>query len=88
MRVVHKFYMPVGAINLHDIPAGACLLTVQLQDGKPFMWAELDDAAPKVRRRFEFFGTGRPIPNGWVYVGTVQEGAFVWHLYEVKEGAL
>lgn len=48
-------------------------------------WAEHDDTREPEVRTFTIVGTGHPIPDGAVYVGTAprtREG-LVWHLYEL-----
>lgn len=43
----------------------------------------------KVRRMFRIYGTGRPIgedPANLDYIGTVQTGPFVWHVFERTVG--
>jgi hypothetical protein len=67
------------------MPGGATVLTLQDQGGVSTLWAEVDPDSPAVTRIFEWAGTGHPVPDGGVYVGTalVQGGAYVFHLYEV-----
>ncbi len=52
------------------------------------LWAMSNtDESRKVRRMFRIFGTGRPIdedPANLDYIGTVQTGPFVWHIFERK----
>lgn len=52
------------------------------------LWAMSNtDESPKVRRMFRVYGTGRPIeedPAELDYIGTVQTGSFVWHVFERK----
>jgi hypothetical protein len=47
-------------------------------------WAETHPEGT-VERAFRVFGTGQPIPAGYLWVGTAEPvglGALVWHLYE------
>lgn len=52
------------------------------------LWAMSNtDESRKVRRMFRIYGTGRPIkedPADLNYIGTVQVGPFVWHVFERK----
>lgn len=68
-----------------EMPTGAKIRTLQTQRGVSTLWAEVDPSAPKIKRLFEWVGTGHPVPDNAVYVGTVQiqDGAYVFHLYEV-----
>jgi hypothetical protein len=86
---IHKF--PVGTPGSQftaRMPAEAKMLTVQMQDGKPFMWALVDQHLGKVDRRFITFGTGWELEGFEAkhmrYIGTFQDGQFVWHLFELK----
>lgn len=88
MITVHKYPLGRGGIQV-AMPHGALPLCVQLQQGQPCLWVEVDTAQPMVMRTFVFFGTGHPIPQDkpLKYVGTFQleGGALVFHLYEVAE---
>ena len=52
------------------------------------LWAMSNtDESRKVRRMIRVYGTGRPIeedPADLDYIGTVQTGPFVWHVFERK----
>jgi hypothetical protein len=65
------------------MPMGAKILTVQMQQGTPCLWAEVNLNAPYENRYFRIFGTGQPNPFG-KYIGTYQVDEFVWHLYEIE----
>lgn len=86
-RTIWKFPFDVDDRVGIDMPKGAKLLAVQLQGDTPCLWAEVDPGAKKESRLFAVFGTGNQMPRemGYsdVYVGTFQEGPFVWHLYEL-----
>lgn len=68
------------------MPLGAKILTFQVQgeyEPVPTLWAEVDPNADRAWTTFWLVGTGFDVPPGVVrYVGTVQTGSFVWHLYE------
>lgn len=80
---IFKYIVPAnGPIEL---PAEAQILTVAMQQERMMMWALVDDEAPKEERRFIVFGTGEVIPRGnFQWIATVQDGNFVWHLFEIK----
>jgi hypothetical protein len=68
-----------------EMPAGAKLLTVQMQNGKPHLWALVDPYAPKEIRHFE--ATSYDVEGDIVaYVATIQAsgGAPVRHVFEVS----
>lgn len=65
-----------------EMPVGATILSVQMQGGTAQLWALVDPYAGTERRRFAVIGTGWDIPDHHVYLGTWQDGPFVWHLFE------
>jgi hypothetical protein len=67
-----------------DMPLGAKILTLQMQDGLPTLWAAVDPLQPTEPRCFAIVGTGQPMPkNSGSYVGTWQSAIYVFHLFEV-----
>lgn len=87
---VWKFDVPISDELTVEMPANAQILAVQVQTGRPAMWALCSPDAPRETRRFRWFGTGHPMPPvgltwGHIYRGTVQiaEGALVFHLFEM-----
>lgn len=81
MKTIYKYGL--GEVQL---PKGAKILTVSHQNGNFVMWAEVDTERVPEHRTFVVFGTGWEMPDVKMsYVGTIFEGAFVWHVYEVLE---
>ena len=85
MKAIWKY-----AINPHttiQIPQGARLLSVQVQDNQPQLWALVDPAALQVGRMFQAVATGEEFDDdGMTYIDTFQinGGALVFHLFEVS----
>lgn len=81
-REVWKF--PISDMTYEvEMPKEADVLTVQLQDERICLWAEVTPNAELERRRFHVVGTGWKVPaDSFNYIGTVQRGALVWHIYE------
>lgn len=80
-RTVWKFPLHSAAVTF-EMPVGAAVLYVAMQDGKPTMWAEVNPLLDKVERTFIIVGTGHPVQPGASYVGSTIDGPFVWHIYE------
>lgn len=85
-RAVYKYEIPVDD-QWRDIPTPlparivhvACTTTGY---GVVYVWAEVTPgSADTATRKMRVFGTGQPIPDGAVYVGTAPAGPFVWHVY-------
>lgn len=89
MKKVFKFPLKIEE-DEQDImmPAGAKVLTVQVQSGVPCLWAECNPDAECVSRTFLIRGTGHPIDDGIEkeYIGTIQlhGGSLVLHVFEIK----
>lgn len=69
-----------------DMPKGAEILTLQMQNSEPCIWAFVNPEAKKEKRFFRIIGTGHLIePEERKYIGTFQlmSGALVFHLYEL-----
>jgi hypothetical protein len=89
MRTVHKFPLPTniggGDIVELQMPAHAVIRRFALQNHVPTLWVEIDDKTDLMPRRFQIFGTDHPLPAHAAYVGTYEQGPFVWHVYQVSE---
>jgi hypothetical protein len=82
MKAIWKFPMPSWDSSI-AMPKGANVLCVQMQGNLPCLWAEVETEAPQVNRTFAAIGTGHQLRGGLKqYVGTVQAGDLVWHIYE------
>ncbi len=82
MNTIHKFDCPIDDTLHIMMPSMAKVLCVQLQNGDPYVWAAVDTNDVLVKRRFNWRGTGHDISGLHNYVGTVQMGTLVFHLFE------
>lgn len=84
--IIYKYAIQFKEHQQTLMPRGAKVLSVQTQNGKPFIWAACEREAAQDFRHFRVLGTGREVANDeWArltYVGTWQDGPFVWHLFE------
>ena len=89
MRVIWKFPLPVEPIYRVAMPAGATLLTVQMQCEQVVVWGMVDSEAPRVEREFYLVGTGHPVLSSKpTYLGTVQPWSWrglVLHVFDGGE---
>lgn len=83
---IYKYPIPIEDAFRLELPEGAEVLTVQVQSGKPCIWAKVNKETNAVERRyFHLHGTGHDLhPSAGRYVGTFQmyEGALIFHLFE------
>lgn len=83
---IWKFEVPLLGENAIDMPRGARILSVQVQDHRPYVWAVVDPAKPVVRRGLRWFATGESRVNAHApFIGTVQLGSYVFHLFDFGE---
>jgi hypothetical protein len=77
---IYKHTVPVDD-QPHRVELRGPILHVGSQArGQVQLWAmHYEDVAP-VGYIFQAVATGQPFPAGMLYVGTVQDGPFVWHL--------
>jgi hypothetical protein len=81
-RTIWKFGLE-GHDPVLAMPAGAEVVSFDLQDGQATLWAMVDPAAPRVQRRFHVVGTGWVFESPVTYRGMVQmPNGLVWHLLE------
>lgn len=81
---IYKYFLSLGRRQTLYMPPGAVILTVQLQDQIPTLWAIVNpDEASSEARTFCIYGTGADLPEkAERYIGTVQLNGFVWHVFE------
>lgn len=83
MKTIYKYQLANFATL--DLPVGAKAVLVEMQNGSPHIWFEHNRSAFKEQRFFRIYGTGFDIPDNSIHIGSVIDGMFVWHIYEVKQ---
>lgn len=85
MRTIYKYPLQLTESQVLSLPSSAKPLSVQLQGDQLCLWADVPPSGRFVVEKevvISVVGTGHPIPPGAVnYLGTVQQGNFVWHIY-------
>lgn len=88
MKIVYKYELPIAdrcMIRMHE---EAEILCVQVQNGKPCIWALVDTDNHLYDYEFRIAGTGHDLalePGEGEYVGTFQlaSGALVFHVFAI-----
>lgn len=86
---IWKFELETNDEQYIEVPAGAVMLDVQIQNGTPCLWVRLDPEAEKYKRRIVTHGTGHRVPTTTtLYIGSyqLQDGALVFHVFEGLTG--
>lgn len=92
MLTIYKWAIPIEDHFTLELPKNARILTIQTQRDTPQLWAMVDSETEKETRHFRLSGTGHPLGNDYLriinYIGTfqIENGALVFHLFEVKKG--
>ena len=68
-----------------EMPAGAEILSVQVQHGEPCIWVLVDPSNKWDVRHFMVRGTGHSVDFDGRFIGTIQimGGSLVFHLFEL-----
>lgn len=88
MFTIWKFPVPISDLFTIKMPTGARLLTVQLQNGEPQLWALVDTSAPSVRRGLRVHGTGHRVESDiGAHIASFQllNGSLVFHVFDQGE---
>lgn len=88
MHSIYKYPLKVCGGQEITLPVGAKILSVQMQNETPCIWAlvNTDARIPKVEQKLiRMIGTGHNIQDPFIleYIGTIQTdgGQFVWHVF-------
>lgn len=89
-NTIWKFKLNVDDIVVLYMPHGADILTVDIQDDWPCLWAAVDRNTPTEARSFVIHGTGHHIDNydKKMFVGTFfMSNGLVFHVFEMVDEA-
>lgn len=84
---IYKYLLEFQLRQAVELPIGAEILTVQLQDGKPHLWAMVDEHEKTTEHRsIRMFHTGEPAERCSRYIATLQvrdgDDPWVAHVFE------
>lgn len=85
MRTIHKYPLAFDEDNSVVMPTGSRLVLFAIQNGIPHVWADVITGNQNEVRRLAIHGTGHPVGTLSRHIGSLQDGPFVWHLYD-KDG--
>ena len=82
---IWKYPLQITDYQTLRLPQDAQILSVQMQQGILCLWAKVNIDFPLENRHIAVVGTGNPIAFGIRarFIGTVQDGPLVWHVFEV-----
>jgi hypothetical protein len=86
MKRIYKYEIPISdeLVNL-EMPRNYEFLSVQNQNDKCVLWAEIDTEQRLSKETFWVVGTGHDMNKYYSasYLGTVQIRELVWHIYKI-----
>jgi hypothetical protein len=86
-KSIWKFPLEIKGTVKVEMPEGAEILSLQMQEDVPTIWALVDPKARRENREFEIHGTGFPVyPDVMiekVFLATVQtSNGYVYHVFQ------
>lgn len=89
MKTIYKYPIKIDDTFEIIMPAGSEVLTIQLQNGEPYIWVLVDPDKDSIPHTFYMLGTGhlRKGLRKENYIGTFQlaDGRLVFHLFHKKD---
>lgn len=88
MKVIYKYILPTGGKTIVINEPIAEVLSLQLQNGIPTMWAIIDTEIEEiVPLKIIAIGTGWTLDKGVDgYLGTIQDDCgYVWHYFKYEK---
>lgn len=86
-KQIWKYSLNEVGTNTFEIPHDATILSCQLQNNVPTIWAKVDPTEVKSERYFEVVGTGHEVSediDSGTYINTIQlPNGIVLHIFEI-----
>lgn len=87
MKTIYKYPLEQRNINEVEMPEGAEILSVQVQNEIPVLWAIVDTENPNEKRKIRIIGTGHEINacEMMIFIDTFQlpKLGLVFHVFEI-----
>ena len=86
-RAVYRYQVEIDGHTQVSLTGDPVAVAALPRNAGVEFWAEHTEGATQVKRAFQVFGTGHPLPEGAQWRGTCQRTphGLVWHLYELPE---
>lgn len=82
MKTIYKYTLDSQDCTL-NLPKGAEILTIKLQNNVPTLWALVNPMTVTEERHICIVGTGWQVEDNMKYITTYMDGYFVWHVFEL-----
>ncbi len=82
MARIYKYGLEAKLLQTVELPIGSQILSIQMQFGRPTIWAMHEQNENKATVEVRLVATGEEFDiENWRYIETVQDGEFVWHIF-------
>jgi hypothetical protein len=83
MKTIYKYPLAIRDEQEIPMPGNPVQFKVGLDPaGELCCWALVDPSEEMKPKRFFVVGTGHPVPaDAYIWIGTVQQGRFMWHVF-------
>ena len=90
MSSIFKYPIQIAGLQEINMPQYADIMSVQTQNGYPYIWALVDPSRPLKKVVLKVFTTGGEVPDylhkHHKFIGTFQTGeGFVGHLFQLLD---
>jgi hypothetical protein len=82
MKTIYKYTLDSKDCTL-QLPKGAEILTIKLQNNIPTLWALVNPMTVTEERHICIVGTGWQVEDNMKYITTYMDAYFVWHVFEL-----
>ncbi len=87
MKTIYKYRLKLVDLQIIEMHVGAEILSAGLDvDSVLCVWTAQDTSQPTVSRRIAIVGTGNPLSDAMMFIGSVTQGSYVWHVFEACHG--
>jgi len=87
-KTIWKYPLKITDKQLLQLPIRSEILTVQIQNGRPQLWALVNPKLPTEEKQIYIYGTGHKLSNSnnLKYISTIQidNGLLMFHVFESK----
>jgi len=81
---IWKYTLKDLTTQIVRMPMKSEILDIQMQDGKPTIWAMVDPNSLEIEVKINRYGTGNEIEcndSQDEYLATLQDDGYVWHFF-------
>jgi hypothetical protein len=83
MKTIYKY--KIEGTEIISLPPNAKVIHAAMQNGAPHIWVEYPVNDSELESRtFMVCGTGFELEDDDIHLGSMIDGMFVWHIYEMK----